>query len=407
MHRMLLIARREILAYAAVPSFWVALAMGPILMVLGGLAAGSVAHRPPPAVAPRLVVVDAPDPGLKSIAVKALSDAAALEGRGLAVLQPHETIPIDATRVTLSVAARGQVKVRTDGAALPAAAEALMRRDLERAAARDLAGAAGAPEQALSAGDLAHVQLEAAPVGPAAAPAGDARFGRFAVVVLLWINLVGALGMLLQAVVRERTNRALESLLASARACEIIFGKLIGIGGLSLFVLAVWLGAGALVAASPLVAPGSGMIGQILGAFADAPSLGFAAVMFVVAFAMYGTALIGLGALARDVPAAQNLSRPVFGVLLLVFFVSLAQLTGGGAGMNWLAWVPLFTPFVALMGEPGSIGPAAMAAGLLEMAVATALCARLASLVLRDQPLSRLLVWPGRRLRSPAHGAVA
>jgi len=397
MHRMLLIARREILAYAAVPSFWVALAMGPILMVLGGLAAGSVAQRPPAAVAPRLVVVDAADPGLKRVAVRALSDAAALEGRGLTVLQSHDSMPIDATRVTLSVAGRGQVTVRTDGATLPAAAQALMRRDLERTAARDLARAAGAPEQALSAGDLAHVQLEPPPVAAPASPAGDGRFGRFAVVVLLWMNLVGALGMLLQALVRERANRALESLLASARASEIIFGKLIGVGGLSLFVLAVWLGAGALVAASPLVGRGSGMTGQILGAFADARSLGFATVMFVAAFAMYGTALIGLGALARDVPAAQNLSRPVFGVLLLVFFVSLAQLTGGaGAGMSWLAWVPLFTPFVALMAEPGSIGPGTMAAGLLEMAVATALCARLASLVLRDQPLSRALARPGR-----------
>jgi len=404
MHRMLLIARREILAYAAVPSFWVALAMGPILMVLGGLAASSVGHKPPAAVAPRLVVVEAADAGLKNVAVKALSDAAALEGRDLAVLQPHEALPIDATRVALSVEGRGQLKVSTAGATLPAAAEALMRRDLARAAARDLAREAGAPEQALIAGDLARVEVVAPTAAPGAdaAPAADARFGRFAVVVLLWMNLVGALGMLLQAVVRERANRALESLLASARASEIIFGKLIGVGGLSLFVLAVWLGAGALVAASPLVGQAGGMTSQILGAFADARSLGVAAAMFVAAFAMYGTALIGLGALARDVPAAQNLSRPVFGVLLLVFFVSLAQLTGGAAGMNWLTWIPLFTPFTTLMADPGSMDLASFVGGLLAMVAVTALCARLASLALRDQPLSQALAWAGRTSRARA-----
>jgi ABC-type Na+ efflux pump permease subunit len=108
---------------------------------------------------------------------------------------------------------------------------------------------------------------------------------------------------------------------------------------------------------------------------------------------------------ARDVPAAQNLSRPVFGVLLLVFFVSLAQLSaagGGGGGVSWLAWIPPFTPFVMLMAEPGAIAPGAMAAGLLGMAAVTLVCGRLASLALRDQPLLRALAWPGKR-----RGAVA
>ena len=402
MHRMLLIARREILAYAAIPSFWIALAMGPILMVLGGLAAGAASDRTA-AVAPRLVVIEAADAELKRIAVKALRDAAAIEGRALAVLSPHEAAPMDAARVTLSTAAHGQVTVRTAGASLPKAAEALMRRDLERAMARDLAREAGASEQALAAGDLARVEVEG-PAAPARAAASSdlSRLSRFAIVVLLWMNLVGALGMLLQAVVRERANRALESLLASARASEIIFGKLCGVGGLSLFVLAVWLGAGALVGTSPLVGSGTGMVGHILAAFADARGLGFAAVLFVAAFAMYGSALIGLGALARDVPAAQNLSRPVFGVLLLVFFVSLAQLTG--AGTSWLVWIPLFTPFVMLMAEPGAIGPGAMAAGLIGMAAVTVACGRLASLALRDQPLTRALSWRGRRGRTPARG---
>ena len=51
-------------------------------------------------------------------------------------------------------------------------------------------------------------------------------------------------------------------------------------------------------------------------------------------------------------PSAQNLSRPVFGVLLLVFFVGLAKFAGVGVGLDWLGWIPLFTPFVTLMAPP-------------------------------------------------------
>jgi len=404
MRRVLLIARREVLAYAAIPSFWVALAMGPLLMVLAGVAAGA-ANRPPAEPPPRVVIIDADDATLKGVAAKALADAAALEGRTLAVLQPQAGAPAAATRVNLSSADAGRVVARVAGAPLSPAAEAILRRDLQSAAWRDLAREAGAPEAALSAGDRAQVRLEAAAPTPKSAPADLARFGRFAVVVLLWMNLVGALGMLLQAIVRERANRALESLLASARASEIILGKLCGVGGLSLFVLAAWLGSGTLIAATPLVGSGAGMIGEVLGAFADLQALAFAAILFVAAFAMYGAALIGLGALARDVPAAQNLSRPVFGALLLVFFVSLAQITSAsGAGTAWLAWIPLFTPFVLLMTEPGAIGPVTLAGGLIGMAAVTCLCARMASRALQDQPLLPALAW--RRRSAPlVHGA--
>src|SRR6185369_718511 len=117
---------------------------------------------------------------------------------------------------------------------------------------------------------------------------------------------------------------------------EIIFGKLAGVGALSMLVLGVWLGAGAAIAASPLAGVGSSVPSMLIGAFANPLALCQAGVMYVLAFAMYGSALIGLGAVARDVPSAQNLSRPVFGVLLLVFFVGLAKFAGVGVGLDWL-----------------------------------------------------------------------
>jgi len=405
MRRVLLIARREVLAYAAIPSFWVALVMGPLLMALAGLAAGA-ASRPPAEPPRRVVLIHADDAGLEAVVARALGEAAATEGRSLIVLSREASATADATHVQLRSSGAGRLTVRLSGAPLPLAAQQILRRDLERAEARDLARAAGASEQALAAGDRAQVRVETPATVPPVREASDlGRFGRFGMVLLLWMNLVGALGMLLQAIVRERSNRALESLLSSARAPEIILGKLCGVGALSLFMLTAWLGAGALIGVSPLAGPSAGVAGQVLGAFVDPRALALAAVMFVGAFAMYGAALIGLGALARDVPAAQNLSRPVFGVLLLVFFASLAQLVGaGGSSAAWLAWIPLFTPFVLLMAEPGSIHAVPLAGGLMGMALTTSLCIAMASRALQDPSLSRVFRWPKRFSHPLAHG---
>src|SRR5690606_6725057 len=75
--------------------------------------------------------------------------------------------------------------------------------------------------------------------------------------------------------------------------------------------------------------------------------------------------------LARDIPAAQNLSRPVFGVLLLVFFATVGQMATGAA-LTGLIWLAPFAPFVVLMSEPGALAPAQLAAAFASMLLTTA-----------------------------------
>ena len=223
--------------------------------------------------------------------------------------------------------------------------------------------------------------------------------------MLLWMNLVGALGMLLQAIVRERANRALESLLSAARPVDIIFGKLAGVGVLSLLVLGVWLGGAAAIAATPIGNVGGR--GDGLPAAGLRPAVGAAGgrgFIYLLTFAMYGSALIGLGAIARDVPSAQNLSRPVFGVLLMVFFVALAQLGGGAQGLAWLAWIPLFTPFILLMEPPGALGAIQTIGVLAGMGATTVAFGWLATRALTGNRLIRPRK-AGRALGRCSHGS--
>jgi ABC-2 type transport system permease protein len=175
--------------------------------------------------------------------------------------------------------------------------------------------------------------------------------------------------MLLQAVVRERTNRALESLLAAARPWQIVFGKLIGVGAVSLLVLGTWLGSTALLA--PLTPTTGGYAGTLIHGLADPALLLRAAAVYVAAFAFYGLTTVAVGAAARDAAAAQNLSRPMFTVLLAAFFAALAAVGGGAGQLAWLVYVPPFAPFMLLLEPPGTYSLSTEVVALVLMGVAT------------------------------------
>jgi ABC-2 type transport system permease protein len=187
-----------------------------------------------------------------------------------------------------------------------------------------------------------------------------AKLARLATMAMLWVTLTGSLGMLLQAIARERANRALESLLASAQAWEIVTGKLLGVGAISLLILLVWLGSTA--ASAAFLPPQSGMVGAVLLELARPWSLLRDALIYICAFGFFGAATLVLGAVARDGASAQNLARPLFLVLLAAFFVALGALQNS-ALPSWLIYVPPFTPFLLLVNSASDV--AAMSQAIL------------------------------------------
>src|SRR5262245_49696035 len=120
-----LIAEREFRAYAATFSFWVALAVGPLVMagVLG--LAGLASSSPPP---PTPVAVTSADPLLARSAAAALHEAATIDGKRLVVVDGAA-----AARLSLSRDAEGDLDVRVSGSLpLSPSARALLARTLER-----------------------------------------------------------------------------------------------------------------------------------------------------------------------------------------------------------------------------------------------------------------------------------
>jgi ABC-type Na+ efflux pump permease subunit len=205
-----LIAEREFRAYVGTASFWAAALLAPLLMLVMLLATRAPAENPPPTP----VRILATDPSLARLASDALVDAAAADDQRIFIL-PRDQAGAG-SQVDVARGADGAIEVRLTGSFhLSAPASAVLVRSLEL----------GATQQRMR-GPPTVARLVVTPTR--ADP--TQVLGRIATVMLLWLTLTGSLGMLLQAVVRERGNRSLESLLAAASATDVVFGKLLGVG---------------------------------------------------------------------------------------------------------------------------------------------------------------------------------
>jgi ABC-2 type transport system permease protein len=360
----LLIAEREFRAYVATLSFWVALAVGP-LAIAGAVALMHFAE--PPAGAPPTIAIETSSHAIWRSAAAALGEAAQLEDRQLTVLPPGSVVAT--TRIQIPLRSDGKIDLAIDGPLpLSPAGKALVLRTLERDAAL---ARLGSPPVEFS----EPLSAEVPPPRGAHSTAGPAM-ARFSMVMMLWLTLTGSLGMLLQAVVRERANRALETLLAAARPADIVAGKLSGVGAVSLLVLVTWLAAGAALA--PFAPNAAGLGDALMASVANPLEVTRAALIYVLAFAFYGLVTVALGAGARDVAQAQNLSRPMFAVLLAAFFAALIAAGGGAHALSWLVFVPPFTPFMLLLIPPSQLGGAAETTALCLLAVAALAAGRVA-----------------------------
>ncbi len=367
----LLIAEREFRTYVATLSFWLSLAIAPL--AVAAVMFFSSGQPPPLAVS-----VHGGDGPLVQFARQALEEAGRLEGHTF-VFGPDGATLIMVPRTP-------QILDVTFSADFPLSAQsrAMVRHLIERDMAR------------VTAGPNAYVVHEKTS-GVGTAP-DTGRISRMASMIMLWLALTGSLGMLLQAVVRERANRALESLLASAQGWEIVTGKMMGVGAVSLLILGAWFGSVLLF--SFFLPPQDGLVPAILTALAQPLELLRDAAIYVCAFAFYGAATVALGAVARDSASAQNAVRPMFVLLLGVFFVALAFPARSDA-WSWLTYLPPFTPFLLLVSSPEAVAPETQLILLIVLLASAILVISLAARLLSIAPKRFHIFRAGERQAQP------
>jgi ABC-2 type transport system permease protein len=174
-------------------------------------------------------------------------------------------------------------------------------------------------------------------------PQSDADLSAFvfanigAVLILVGVFSFGF--TVLTGVVEEKQSRVVEVVLSTVRPRDLLMGKVLGIGILGLFQLAVFLIAG-LVAAQ---------LTQRFEFPATTPSAVLQlTIWFILGYALYSTALGFLGALASRMEEASNASTPVTLIAMVSYFASIFVVLDDPSGTvaRILTFLPPSAPFV-------------------------------------------------------------
>lgn len=159
----------------------------------------------------------------------------------------------------------------------------------------------------------------------------------YLILIFFYGLIISSASLLLTSVSQEKENRTMEILLSSAKPIEFYLGKLLALGLASFLQMIVWLTAGVL----------------LLRVIGESFSLGAAAVIplrviliaipfFLLGFAIYGSLMAGLGALAPNM-AEANQSTTVILLPLIFCMLVLGNLMQdpNGTMITFLSLFPL------------------------------------------------------------------
>ena len=359
MSRLLKIAAREYGAYVRTVGFWLSMLLMPLI---GAAAFGAPAYlesRSPP---PSLAVVDLTGQAFATPVLKALK-AGRGEGARARVVDraPTADQPLnDQIRTWLAgedpLTAVAVIRGTGETVMIDFWSNTLTDQSLERAISGAVADVMR--DRRLASLGVAPAALEAAQAltpkvtafSPRAEGGGEVALRDrlpgivgFAAAFLLWSMILTGAGILLNSVIEEKSNRVLEVLLASASASEIMFGKILGVAGVTLTVLAVWASVGgtALALAQPAIAAD---IGAVLFGKGLIFYFGF---YLIGGYLLYAAIFIAVGAFCETTREAQTLLGPVMALLTIpIIFMTQAIRRPDSPLLEALSWIPPFTPFL-------------------------------------------------------------
>jgi ABC-2 type transport system permease protein len=151
---------------------------------------------------------------------------------------------------------------------------------------------------------------------------------------------------LTNSIIEEKTSRVIEVMASSAPPFDLLFGKLLGVGGAGLVQFLVW-GLGMLLVSlyGAAALPASASLPQISGLV-----IGGFVVYFLLGFFLYGSIYASVGALVNTQQEAQSLLMPVILpiILAMMMFPVIIRSPDSTASVL-LSLVPFFTPLLMFL----------------------------------------------------------
>jgi ABC-2 type transport system permease protein len=359
---------------------------------------------------PRLFGSDNPrefDVGLVGAASQPLGPALTAQG-GAAGVRIHLRQPASAAEAEAAVRDGSLDLAVIDDRQLVAKAEIdeqlnLLVQGASRAArAQQTLQRAGVPPEEIQAA-LAPPPLPVRSLEPVDEDARSKRAIATVAVFILYGQLIGYCFTVAMGVVEEKSTRVVEVLLAAVRPVQLLAGKIVGIGLVGLFQLAIigLIGLALATASGAITLPPDA-----------APTIGSVLLWFLLGYAFYSSLFAVAGAIVSRQEELQNTATPLNLLMVASFFVAFSTSVSGAD--STLAKVSTFLPPVAPLVMPMRIagGDAApweialsLAIMLVSIVVVVVLAARLyEGAILRTGARVKLRdAWRGAR-RQPAAG---
>jgi ABC-2 type transport system permease protein len=171
-------------------------------------------------------------------------------------------------------------------------------------------------------------------------------------ILLYFAILVYGIG-LMQSVLEEKTSKIVEVLVSSLRPFQLLAGKLVGVGGTSLFQFLIWAISTRILLSQrgPIMSRlgGDGAAGFFQLPSVPASTAALFLFYFVGGFLLYSAMFAAVGAMSNSHQEAQQAQQPVTMLLMLSMFSLLAMITNPG---STYAVVLSLIPFSAPIAMP-------------------------------------------------------
>ncbi len=215
--------------------------------------------------------------------------------------------------------------------------------------------------------------------------------------VILYMVILIASSALIAAVAEEKKNRVMEILLSSVTANQFIGGKILALGLLGSLMFAAYVGVMWMVATF-----GGRSLDIPAGYELPANLIVWATTYAVLGYAMYGSLMAGLGALAPDVKDTRSTSLLLMSPLIVAYMLNIAVISNPeGPLAMFFSLFPLTSPVSMITRMTVMVVPSwqLILAAILQLATALIIVRLVARLFRAQILLSGAAPSPGRYLK--------
>jgi ABC-2 type transport system permease protein len=170
-----------------------------------------------------------------------------------------------------------------------------------------------------------------------------------AFVYLLWLSVFMIAQALMTNTIEEKSNKIMEVLLSSVSPIQLMAGKIIGIAGTGLTMVASWVVFFFLCLKLLPVIFGQGPDIDLALIARDPIYISSFLAYYILGYLLLSAILVGIGSVCNSLKEAQNLMAPVTIIMIvpLVAMVPIGQ-DPNGTIAKVLSYIPPFTPFVMM-----------------------------------------------------------